>query len=345
MRFSLRSRRFKETRPYSDHTSGPALCLAFGTVAGLWRTSDGIFQTEEVQCRRQLLRGVERILHAHQCYRGVPRTATDNAVSTRTLLYGRFDAKIDKPGPMVWRNRTLRLEGLGAGPGGVARTWPDPAVTASRWFEDVTDAAGIHSRHTNRAFENPYARIMAGYTALGAAAAVADYDGDGFDDIFVTDSSENGKNHLYHNNGDLTFTDVADRAGVANGNDAANATADAVWLDYDNDGRPDLFVVRFGRSQLFHNDGHGRFADVTKRAGLDRYANAITAIAFDYDRDGNVDLFVGSYFSPVNVFDPKTPRFFPESFETANNGGGITAYRNRGDGTFEDVTERIGLGG
>ncbi|HEV3073700.1 MAG TPA: VCBS repeat-containing protein, partial [Thermoanaerobaculia bacterium] len=120
-----------------------------------------------------------------------------------------------------------------------------------RWFEDVTKRAGLAVAHHNRVFHNPYAEIMAGYTALGAAAAAADYDGDGFEDLFVTDSSEGGRNHLYHNNGDLTFTDVAEAAGVAAGNDAENATADAIWFDYNNDGRPDLFVVRFGHSQLF----------------------------------------------------------------------------------------------
>src|SRR6478736_7991104 len=86
---------------------------------------------------------------------------------------------------------------------------------ATRWFEDITKAAGINSKHTNREFKNPYAHIMAGYTALGASAAVADYDGDGLDDVFVTDSKENGKNRLYHNNGNFTFTDVAETAGLA----------------------------------------------------------------------------------------------------------------------------------
>ncbi|MGH9786731.1 MAG: FG-GAP repeat domain-containing protein, partial [Terriglobia bacterium] len=186
------------------------------------------------------------------------------------------------------------------------------------WFEDITAKAGVAHKHTNRSFQNPYAHIMEGYTALGAAAAVADFDGDGFEDIFVTDSKAGGKNHLYHNNGDLTFTDVAAKAGVADGNDNENASADALWFDSNNDGRPDLFVVRFGRSQLFQNLGNGKFRDVTRRAGLDRYANAITAIAFDYDRDGYADLFVGSYFQPVNIFQPDTVRFFPESFETAN---------------------------
>jgi hypothetical protein len=217
------------------------------------------------------------------------------------------------------------------------------APAPQRGFEDVTARAGVAVPHHNRSFKNPYAAIMAGYTALGAAAAVADYDGDGWEDIFVTDSAEGGKNHLYHNNGDFTFTDVAAKAGVADGNDAANATAGALWFDYDNDGRPDLFVVRFGHSQLFHNLGNGRFQDVTKAAGLFRYANSITAIAFDYDRDGRLDLLVGNYFQPVNLFNPDTPRFFPESFETANNGGGVTLWHNNGDGTFTDVTQKAGL--
>ena len=188
------------------------------------------------------------------------------------------------------------------------------SVSGDRWFEDVTARAGVAHKHTNRTFRNPYAHIMAGYTALGASAAVADYDGDGFDDVFVTDSKEDGKNRLYHNNGNFTFTDVAESVGLANGNDGQNASADALWLDFNNDGRPDLLVVRFGQNQLFENLGGGKFRDVTKKAGLTGYKNAITAIAFDYDRDGYVDLFVGSYFQPVNVFRPETPRFFPESF-------------------------------
>ena len=220
----------------------------------------------------------------------------------------------------------------------VAQTKP-----AERWFEDITKKAEVDKKHTNRDFDNPYAKIMAGYTALGASVAVADYDGDGFEDVYTTDSKAGGKNHLWHNNHDLTFTDMAEQAGVANANEGDNAVADSMWLDFNNDGRPDLFVVKFGHSQLFENMGGGKFKDVTKAAGLDRYSNAITAIAFDYDRDGKVDLFVGSYFQPINIFQPDSPRFFPESFETANNGGGLTVYHNDGKGKFTDVTEKVGL--
>ena len=155
-----------------------------------------------------------------------------------------------------------------------------------RWFRDITQKAGIQHRHSNRSFHNPYAKIMAGYTALGASVAVADFDGDGYDDLFMTDSAETGKNHLYRNNHNLTFSDMAAEAGLADGNSPQNASAAALWFNFNNDGRPDLFVVRFGQSQLYQNLGGCKFREVTLQAGLIRYMNAITAIAFDYDHDG-----------------------------------------------------------
>src|SRR3981081_4119979 len=111
-----------------------------------------------------------------------------------------------------------------------------------RWFEDVTQKAGVNKKHTNRVFSNPYAKIMAGYTALGASVAVADFDRDGFDDFFITDSSEPGKNRVYRNRHNFTFTEVAEEAGVADGNDRENATSAALWFDFNNDGWPDLLV-------------------------------------------------------------------------------------------------------
>ncbi|HMB54670.1 MAG TPA: VCBS repeat-containing protein, partial [Thermoanaerobaculia bacterium] len=223
-----------------------------------------------------------------------------------------------------------------------------PAATeapAGRWFEDRTETAGVARPHHNRSFENPYAHIMEGYTALGAAVAVADYDGDSWEDLFVTDSAKDGKNLLYRNRGDFTFEEVGERAGVAAGNDAANASADALWFDKEGDGDADLLVVRFGRSLLYENRGDGSFREVGEAAGLGARRNAITAVAFDSDNDGDLDLVLGNYFAPVDLFDPETPRFFPESFETAANGGGVTLYRNAGDGTFADVTEAAGLAG
>ncbi len=211
------------------------------------------------------------------------------------------------------------------------------------YFQDVTESAGVFRKHTNRSFANPYAHIMEGYTALGASASAVDYNGDGLEDLFVTDSKEGSPNHLYRNNGDFTFTDVASQAGVAAGNDATNASADSLWFDHNNDGHPDLLVIRFGHNQLFQNRGDGTFVNITRTSGMDRYMNAITGIAFDYDRDGDLDLFVGGYFRDVNVFDPDTPRFFPESFETANNGGGLLVFRNNGGGQFSEVSKQLGI--
>jgi enediyne biosynthesis protein E4 len=216
--------------------------------------------------------------------------------------------------------------------------------TDGSWFEEVAERAGVRHKHISRSFKNAYTDIMKGYTALGAAVAVGDYNGDGFEDFFATTSQEHGKNLLYRNNGDFTFAEVGEAAGVANGNDEANASADALWFDYNNDGRLDLLVVRFGHSQLFENLGDGTFKDASAQAGLNQqYLNSIVAIAFDYDRDGYLDILLGNYFQPVNLFDPPTARFFPESFETANNGGGVTLYHNNGDGTFTDVTDKAGL--
>jgi hypothetical protein len=106
------------------------------------------------------------------------------------------------------------------------------AISKEPWFEEITHAAGVFAKHSNRVFDNPYAKNMAGYTALGASVAVADFDGDGFDDVYIIDSSERCKNHLYRNNHALPFTDGGEQAGVANGNDSRNASAAALWFDF-----------------------------------------------------------------------------------------------------------------
>lgn len=204
-------------------------------------------------------------------------------------------------------------------------------------------AAGVAVPHHNRTFANALAPIMEGYTALGAAAAVSDFDHDGLEDLFVTDSKDGGKNHLYQNLGDFSFIDVAEKAGVAHGNDATNASADAVFFDANGDGWDDLLVVRFGQSLLFENQRNGTFKDVTVAAGLTRYLNSITAVAFDFDADGDLDILLGNYFQAVNLFAPTTSRFFPESFETAANGGGLTLWKNEGSGRFVDGTAAAGL--
>src|ERR1700733_14800388 len=182
------------------------------------------------------------------------------------------------------------------------------------------------------------------FTAGGSAVAVGDYDNDGYEDMFITDSEKGQPNHLFHNNHDGTFTDVAQQAGVAGGNDASNIVSDALWFDYDNAGLLDLLVARFGTPILYHNEGHGRFRDVTAGSGLNKFGNTIAVIAFDYDNDGYLDLLFGNYFPPVNLLDLKDPHVLPNNLDGATNGGGVTLWHNTGKGTFKDVTGRAGLG-
>jgi hypothetical protein len=211
-------------------------------------------------------------------------------------------------------------------------------------FEEIGAKAGIRVTHHTRAFHGKNAQVLHMFTSGGAAVAVGDYDNDGFEDIFVTDSEVGKPNHLFHNNGDLTFTDVAEKAGVAGGNDASSIVSDALWFDYDNDGKLDLLIARFGTPILYHNEGNGKFKDVTATAGLNKFGNTIAVIAFDYDNDGYPDLMFGNYFKPVNLLDLKDPHVLPNDLDNATNGGGVTLWRNTGHGTFEDVTDKAGLG-
>ena len=118
----------------------------------------------------------------------------------------------------------------------------------------------------------------------------------------------------------------------------------AVWGDYDNDGYEDLFLYKYGRPELFHNDGGRGFTPVGERAGLPRWVNANSAVWLDYDRDGWLDLFVAGYWpEDVDLWKLATTRIMPESFEYAENGGRKYLLRNRGDGTFDDVTAAAGI--
>jgi len=211
-------------------------------------------------------------------------------------------------------------------------------------FEDITPKTGLKIRHHTRTYRGKNGDVLRMFTSGGAAVAVSDYDNDGYEDLFITDSEAGKPNHLFHNNRDLTFTDVAEQAGVAGGNEASAIVSDALWFDYDNDGLADLLVARFGTPILYHNEGRGRFRDVTATSGLNKFANTIAVIAFDYDNDGNLDLLFGNYFRPVNLLDLKDPHVLPNNLDGATNGGGVTLWHNVGHGRFEDVTERTGLG-
>ncbi len=218
---------------------------------------------------------------------------------------------------------------------------------ASPSFTDVTASTGIHFRHVNGAFGKKYLP-----ETMGSGVAFLDADGDGWQDVLFVNSmpwprpgaarAARSVMALYRNNGNGTFTDVTARAGLAvpvYGIGVASA-------DYDNDGRADIYITALGRNRLFHNLGNLKFEDVGARAGVDDPGFSTSAAWFDYDRDGRLDLFVANYVQwsiDTDLFctlDGKTKSYCtPESYK----GQSSTLYRNRGDGTFENVTKRAGL--
>ena len=212
-------------------------------------------------------------------------------------------------------------------------------------FQEVAKAAGIEFTHQAPTLDSQLAHIMPEVASMGAAVSIVDVDRDGWQDIYVTNSGEGSHNRLYRNLGDGTFQDVAAAMGVADVNQAGTGVSmGAVWGDYDNDGYEDLFLYKWGPPELFHNEQGRRFIRVTAYAGLPSWINANTAIWLDYDRDGLLDLFIGGYYAEhVNLWKLTTTRMMPESFEYAQNGGRKYMLRNRGDGSFEDVTEQLGI--
>jgi hypothetical protein len=218
------------------------------------------------------------------------------------------------------------------------------SVVAKIRFSDVAVQAGVRTQHHTRRFAGPHGDVLRMFTSGGASVAVGDYDGDGFDDIFVTDSDKGRTSHLFHNNGDMTFTEVTAQAGVGGGNDDHSIVSDALWFDYDNDGREDLLVARFGTPILYHNEGNGKFRDVSATSGFKKFGNTIAVIAFDYDNDGYLDVMFGNYFKPENLFDLKDPHVLPNDLDNAINGGGVTLWHNTGKGSFVEVTDKAGFG-
>ena len=129
--------------------------------------------------------------------------------------------------------------------------------------------------HQGPTFDARLEHIMPQVASMGAAVAVADFDRDGWQDFYVTNSGEGSLNHLYRNQGDGTFKDVAAAMGVADVNRAGTGVSmGAVWGDYDNDGFEDLFLYKYGRPELFHNDAGRGFTPVGEQAGLPRWVNA-----------------------------------------------------------------------
>jgi len=213
------------------------------------------------------------------------------------------------------------------------------------YFQEVSRAAGVNFVHQGPTLDHKLDPIMPEVASMGAAVSIADFDRDGWPDIYITSSAEGSKNALYHNNHNGTFTDVAGQMGVGDVNQIGTGVSmGAVWGDYDNDGFEDLFLYKWGKPELFHNEhGHG-FTRVTDSAGLPPWVNANTAIWFDYDSDGKLDLFIGGYYSEkIDLWHLQNTAIMPESFEYARNGGRKYLLRNLGNGRFEDVTDKVGL--
>ena len=210
---------------------------------------------------------------------------------------------------------------------------------------EVGQSVGVNFVHQAPTLDPKLKHIMPQVASMGAAVSIVDFDRDGWADIYVTNSGEGSKNALYHNQKDGTFKDVAAELGIADVNQPGTGVSmGAVWGDYDNDGYEDLFLYKWGKPELFHNDaGHG-FTRVTEKAKLPAWVNANTAIWFDYDRDGKLDLFLGGYYSEnVDLWHLKSTKMMPESFEYARNGGRKYLFHNLGNGEFEEVSEKVGI--
>ena len=219
-------------------------------------------------------------------------------------------------------------------------------------FEDIATRAGLHfiAQNSPTAKKNQIETMLAG-------VALLDYDGDGYLDIYLVNGATIPSlkkespvywNRLFHNNHDGTFTDVTEKAGLAG---AGYGMGVAVG-DYDNDGRPDIFLANVTGNQLFHNNGDGTFTDVTEKAGLSgakmdgKKMWSTAAGWFDYNNDGLLDLFVVNYCQWEVDKDPYCSlksgvRAYchPKLYASLHS----TLYRNNGDGTFTDVSQETGI--
>jgi len=231
---------------------------------------------------------------------------------------------------------------------GSSRTTLDRQKALTRhgfYLEEVSRSAGIDFVHQAPTLDAQLAKIMPEVASMGASVSIVDFDRDGWPDIYVTNSAEGSKNHLYRNMHDGTFKDVAEEMGIADVNQPGTGVSmGAVWGDYDNDGYEDLFLIKWGRPELYHNNSGKSFTRVSELAGLPPWINANTAVWFDYDGDGLLDLFVGGYYSEdVDLWHLKSTRMMPDSFEYAKNGGRKYLFHNLGGGKFEEVSAKLGI--
>lgn len=224
----------------------------------------------------------------------------------------------------------------------------NPATALARYGFSLTESAkasGIEFKHSAPQLDAKLNHIMEQVASMGAAVSIVDFDRDGWQDIYVTNSGEGSKNALYKNLGNGLFKDVAAQVGLAELNARETGVSmGAVWGDYDNDGFEDVLLYKWGRPELFHNDGGKGFTRASEQAGLPKWVNANSAIWFDYDRDGKLDLFLGGYYSEnIDLWHLKDTKMMPESFEYANNGGRKYLFHNLGEGKFEEVSEKLGI--
>jgi hypothetical protein len=223
-------------------------------------------------------------------------------------------------------------------------------------FEDITKSSGLEKFHHRSG--SPEKTML--LESVGSGVALIDYDNDGWLDVYLLNGSTvaafNGKEPppramLFHNNHDGTFTDVTDKAGVANERWGFGVAV----ADYDNDGWPDLYVSNFGKNRLYHNNHDGTFTDVAEKAGVALGGWSTGPTWGDYDHDGLLDLFVPGYVK----FDPNHPPMAGEGgirpqscqFRGVSSmcgplglpGENDHLFRNNGDGTFTDVSEKTGV--
>jgi len=213
------------------------------------------------------------------------------------------------------------------------------------YLDLVNKEAGIDFRHTPPDLDPRVKHIATQIASMGAAVSICDFDNDGWNDIYFTNSSNGSHNALYRNLHNGKFADVADSLGIGDVNKPGTGSSmGAVWGDFDNDGYQDLLLYKWGKPELFRNDSGRRFINVTEGSGLPPWVNANSAIWLDFDNDGLLDLFIGGYYGEqYDLQHLKTSVFMPESFRYANNGGRKYLLKNLGHGHFEDVTKAYGL--
>jgi len=223
----------------------------------------------------------------------------------------------------------------------------EPAIPVH--YTDVRESAKITFQQDSTQTEEKYY-----LETMGTGVAWIDYDQDGLMDLYFVQSAATDlykpphpiRSALYHNNGDGTFTDVTEKAGV--GGEGHYGQGVAVG-DFDNDGYPDLYVTGYGRAILYRNNGNGTFTDVTAKAGVaDEGGWSTSAGWFDYDKDGWLDLVVTNYieWSPKNNLwcGERRPGYRSYCHPGNYKGQRIKLYHNNHDGTFTDVSEASGVG-